>query len=123
MFSGREGRLWRSGGACVPLAQALVCCLNLTWVAAERLERQRRVCARESVCVCVTGTELRQGRSESACSYSLAGSRSPLWTARVARDWRHAPKPVGWPRVTRESLTDDQTRAALARKVELNYMN
>lgn len=82
-----------------------------------------RVCARESVCVCVTGTELRQGRSESACSYSLAGSRSPLWTARVARDWRHAPKPVGWPRVTRESLTDDQTRAALARKVELNYMN
>lgn len=40
------------GGACVPLAQALVCCLNLTWVAAERLERQRRVCARECVRVC-----------------------------------------------------------------------
>lgn len=71
-------------------------------------------------------TELRQGRSKSACGRAPPLPPCPcasLRTDRVARDWRRAPTPVGWPRVTRGSHFDEQSRAPLTGKVELKLQS
>lgn len=93
MFSGREGRL--CGGRVFLLHKRSWVSGNLTWRAAEH-----------------SLTELRRGRSEKCLWPRSPCSRAPLRTDRVARDWRHAPTPLCWPRVTRGSHFDEVSGSA-----------
>lgn len=75
---------------------------------------------RVHVCMCVY--VLRRSEQIRKCVWPpSAGARTLPRTVTVAGDRGHAQNPVGWTRVTRGSQFDDQTPAALAGKVELNY--